>query len=120
IQIPIFRESFDDAIRPTLDAAREAARRYREQTGARCNVLVCDDGLLYFAKNDLEGALAEALRVEPAELSADQKQLLARVAYYDAHDIGFVARPYPEPGVPGTERPGRFRKASNLNYTLRL
>src|SRR5262249_49904358 len=30
------------------------------------------------------------------------------------------ARPYPEPGVPGTERAGRFRKASNLNYALRL
>ena len=42
------------------------------------------------------------------------------MAYYDTHDVGFVARPYPEPGVPGTERAGRFRKASNLNYTLRL
>jgi hypothetical protein len=37
----------------TLDAAREAARRYHEQTGARCNVLVSEDGLLYFAQNDL-------------------------------------------------------------------
>src|SRR6185436_10988867 len=48
IQIPIFRENFEEAILPTLDAAREAARRYREQTGARCNVLVSEDGLLYF------------------------------------------------------------------------
>lgn len=120
IQIPIFRESFEDAIRPTLDAAREAAERYREQTGARCNVVVSEDGLLYFAKNDLEGALADARRLPPAERSADQRQLLARMAYYDAHDVAFVARPYPEPGVPGTERAGRFRKASNLNYTLRL
>lgn len=120
IQIPIFREDFDDAIRPTLDAALVAAARYREQTGARCNVLVSEDGLLYFAKNDLEGAVAAALRLSPAERSADQKQLLTRMAYYDAHEIAFVARPYPEPGVPGTERPGRFRKASNLNYSLRL
>lgn len=120
IQIPIFREDFEDAIRPTLDAACVAAERYREQTGARCNVLISEDGLLYFAKNDLEGALAEARRLPPAERSADQKQLLARMAYYDTHDVGFVARPYPQPGVPGTERPGRFRKASNLNYSLRL
>jgi hypothetical protein len=120
IQIPVFRENFEDAIRPTLDAAGEAARRYREQTGAPCNVLVSEDGLLYFAKNDLEGALAAARRVPLAERGADQQELLARMAYYDTHDVGFVARPYPEPGVPGTERAGRFRKASNLNYTLRL
>lgn len=120
IQIPIFREDFDDAIRPTLDAALVAAERYREQTGARCNVLVSEDGLLYFAKNDLEGAVAAAQRLAPAERSADQKQLLTRMAYYEAHEIAFVARPYPEPGVPGTERAGRFRKASNLNYSLRL
>ncbi len=120
IQIPVFRESFEEAIRPTLDAARDAARRYREQTGARCNVLVCEDGLLYFARNDLEGALADARRTAPRERSPDQAELLARTAYYEMFDVAFVARPYPEPGVPGTERAGRFRKASNLNYALRL
>jgi Glycosyl transferase family group 2 len=120
IQIPIFRESFEDVIRPTLDAAREAARRYREETGARCNVLVSEDGLLYFARNDLEGALAEARRTAPAERTPEQTELLARMAYYEEFEVGFVARPYPEPGVPGTERAGRFRKASNLNYALRL
>jgi hypothetical protein len=83
-------------------------------------VLVSEDGLLYFAKNDLENALAAAQRTPAAERSNDQRELLARVTYYDTYDVAFVARPYPEPGVPGTERPGRFRKASNLNYTLRL
>lgn len=120
IQIPVFRECFDDAIRPTLDAAREAARRYREETGARCDLLVCEDGLLYFAGNDLEGALAEARRTEPGARSESQSELLARTAYYEAYDVPVVARPWPEPGVPGTERPGRFRKASNLNYALRF
>lgn len=120
IQIPIFREGFEDAIRPTLDAALAAARRYQEDTGGRCNVLVSEDGLLYFARNDLEGALEAARHTPPDERTADQVELLTRMAYYDTHDIGFIARPYPEPGVPGTERAGRFRKASNLNYSLRL
>jgi hypothetical protein len=120
IQIPVFREGFEDVIRPSLDAAREAARRYREETGARCNVLVCDDGLLHFARNDLQGALVEARRTRGRDRTPDQTELLARVAYYEQFEIGFVARPYPEPGVPGTERAGRFRKASNLNYALRL
>ena len=121
IQVPIFREGFDDAIRPTLDAAREAARRYREETGARCNVLVSEDGLMYFAGNDLEGALAEARRTRPSDRTPDQAELLTRITYYEeCADVGFVARPYPESGIPGTERAGRFRKASNLNYALRL
>jgi cellulose synthase/poly-beta-1,6-N-acetylglucosamine synthase-like glycosyltransferase len=120
IQIPIFREPFDAVIRPTLEAARKAAQRYREKTGARCNVLVCDDGLLCFADNDLEGALADAHRTPPNARSTAQSELLARIAYYEDTDVAFVARPWPKPGVPGTERAGRFRKASNLNYALRL
>jgi cellulose synthase/poly-beta-1,6-N-acetylglucosamine synthase-like glycosyltransferase len=120
IQIPVFREPFDTVIRPTLESARKAAERYRRKTGARCNVLVCDDGLLCFANNDLEGALADANRTPPAARSTAQSEVLARNAYYEDTDVAFVARPWPRPGVPGTERAGRFRKASNLNYALRL
>jgi cellulose synthase/poly-beta-1,6-N-acetylglucosamine synthase-like glycosyltransferase len=120
IQIPIYREPFNAVIRPTLESARRAADRYREKTGARCNVLVSDDGLLSFADNDLEGALADARNTPPNERSNAQAEVLARVAYYAECGMAFVARPWPKPGVPGTERPGRFRKASNLNYTLRL
>jgi cellulose synthase/poly-beta-1,6-N-acetylglucosamine synthase-like glycosyltransferase len=120
IQIPVFREPFDAVIRPTLESARSAAQRYREKTGARCNVLVCDDGLLCFAGNDLKGALAEARSTPPPARSSAQAELLARIAYYEDAGLAFVARPWPQPGVPGTERAGRFRKASNLNYSLRL
>lgn len=120
IQIPIFREPFDAAIRPTLESARKAAERYRAQTGARCNVLVCDDGLLSFADNDLEGTLANARRTPPSERSVAQCEVLTRTAYYEESGVAFVARPWPKAGVPGTERAGRFRKASNLNYALRL
>jgi cellulose synthase/poly-beta-1,6-N-acetylglucosamine synthase-like glycosyltransferase len=120
IQIPIYREPFDAVIRPTLETARKAAERYREKTGARCNVLVSDDGLLAFADNNLEGALADARRTPPNARTTEQAEVLARVSYYEDCGMAFVARPWPKPGVPGTERAGRFRKASNLNYSLRL
>jgi cellulose synthase/poly-beta-1,6-N-acetylglucosamine synthase-like glycosyltransferase len=120
IQIPTYREPFEEGIRPTLESARRAAERYRQKTGAPCNVLVCDDGLLCFAANDLEGALATARSLPPDERSVAQSELLARMNYYEATDVAFVARPWPQAGVPGTERAGRFRKASNLNYALRL
>ena len=118
IQIPTFREPFEAGIRPTLESARRAAERYREKTGAPWNALVCDDGLLCFAANDLEGALAKARNTPPGERSVAQSELLARIGYYESTDVAFVARPWPQPGVPGTERAGRFRKASNLNYAL--
>jgi cellulose synthase/poly-beta-1,6-N-acetylglucosamine synthase-like glycosyltransferase len=120
IQIPIYREPFDAVIRPTLESARMAAERYREKTGARCNVLVSDDGLLAFADNNLEGALADARSTPPNARTTAQAEVLARVSYYEDCGMAFVARPWPKPGVPGTERAGRFRKASNLNYSLRL
>jgi len=120
IQIPTYREPFKEGIQPTLESARRAAERYRQKTGAFCNVLVCDDGLLCFAANDLEGALAEARKTPPSAQTVAQSELLARINYYEATDVAFVARPWPQSGVPGTERAGRFRKASNLNYALRL
>ena len=107
IQIPIFRESFEDAIRPTLDAAREAARRYREQTGARCNVLVCEDGLLYFAQERPRGRARRGAPHPPARTQRRPEASCSRAwRTTNAFDVAFVARPFPEPGVPGTERAG--------------
>ena len=89
IQIPVFREPFDAVIRPTLESARKAAERYRARTGERCNVLVCDDGLLCFADNDLESALANAHRTPPRDRSVAQYEVLARTAYYEKSGVAF-------------------------------
>ena len=97
-QIRVFAERdepFDAVVRPTLESARKAAERYREKTGARCNVLVSDDGLLCFAANDLEGALATARGTAPHARSVAQTELVTRMAYYEDADVGFVARPWP-------------------------
>ena len=44
----------------------------------------------------------------------------ARIAYYADHGIGWVARPKHDPAAGGCKRAGRFKKASNMNYALRL
>lgn len=41
-----------------------------------------------------------------------------RLAFYRQHDIGFVARP--PHGKAGFVRAGRFKKASNMNYSLEV
>ena len=45
----------------------------------------------------------------------------ARLEFYANHGIGFVARPAHDGSNPdGFKRAGRFKKASNMNYALRL
>jgi hypothetical protein len=43
-----------------------------------------------------------------------------RVAFYADHNIGWVARPPHDNSTGGFKRAGRFKKASNMNYGLRL
>ena len=44
----------------------------------------------------------------------------ARIAFYADHNIGWVARPPHDNSADGFKRAGRFKKASNMNYGLRL
>ena len=43
-----------------------------------------------------------------------------RIAFYNDHNIGWVARPPHDNAPDGFKRAGRFKKASNMNYGLRL
>ena len=88
VQIPVFKESFRDVLKPTLESVEEACNLYLRQ-GGQCNIFVNDDGMLL---------------LEP-------EQQVERMMYYNAHNISWVARP-PE------GRAGRFKKASNMNYCL--
>lgn len=44
----------------------------------------------------------------------------ARIAFYANHGIGWVARPKHDDAPDGFKRAGRFKKASNMNYGLKL
>ncbi len=118
VQIPIYTEPFTDVIRPTLDSALGAIRRYREATGQRANLLICDDGLLHFAENDLAGVCARAKSKPASRRTEGEREVLARLDYYARHEVSWVARAKFLPGVPETERRGRFKKASNLNHSF--
>ena len=51
-------------------------------------------------------------------ISAEDRE--ERVAFYADHNIGWVARPPHSNATDGFKRAGRFKKASNMNYGLRL
>lgn len=88
IQMPVYKESLDDVIKPTLGSLYESGEHYR-MNGGSYNIFINDDGL---------------------QLVSDGERL-ARIAYYSTLGAGYVARP-PE------GRAGRFKKASNLNFCI--
>jgi hypothetical protein len=88
-------------IDPTMVSIREAISTY-EMQGGTVNIFVNDDGL----------------QLVPEE------EAKARREYYEEHNIGWVARPKhnpnpkPESGDRPFVRPGKFKKASNMNYAM--
>jgi len=88
IQIPIYKESFETIIIPSLKSLMRAMEFYRNKHGCS-NIYVNDDGFAF--------------------LSDDEK--LKRITFYTENNIGWIARPT-------TNRCGRFKKGSNMNYAI--
>lgn len=95
IQMPVYKESIDTVIAPTIRSLRAAIRTYELQ-GGTASIIVSDDGMKL--------------------LNSEQKR--HRKQYYDENDVTWVARP--ANGHDDYIRRGRFKKASNLNFTCQI
>ncbi len=119
--VPIYDEDFTK-VEPTLEAALREVADFNTHNG-EARVWVCDDGLQKFSDNDVEG-FYQAIQDKLAGgvvLSKDEENFLRRMQFYQNHpEIVVVARPYPVQGDADTQRAGSFKKASNLNYSIRL
>jgi hypothetical protein len=93
IQMPVYKEGLKGVIQPTVNSLLPAIAYY-ERMGGTASIFVADDGM-------------QVVQPELADL---------RRKFYQAHGIGWVARP--PHGKDGFIRGGRFKKASNLNYAL--
>jgi hypothetical protein len=94
IQMPVYKESLEGVIKPTIDSVQAAIKTYELQGGS-ASIFVNDDGM-------------QALKPD---------ELKERKTYYDENSIAFVARP---PHSEHFHRAGRFKKASNMNHALEL
>jgi hypothetical protein len=97
IQMPVFKESLEAVLAPSIRSLKKAVQTYARQ-GGTSTIFINDDGLRLLS---------------PAERDE-------RLAFYANHNIGWVARPKHDPSPGGFKRAGRFRKASNMNYGLAL
>ena len=123
---------------PTLKSCQAARDYYSNKTSARCNIVVCDDGMMNFLQDNFAAAemlwntivkssgrvvkLGKLLKHHVPRASRrhlkglrskNVYEVFHRMLYYYHYDIGFVARST-------FDRRGKFKKASNLNSHLRL
>ena len=137
IQIPVYKESLQEVLMPTLKSCMIARDHYAKMSGAKCNIVLCDDGMMAYLKNNFAAAemlwetivatkgkyfkLSQLLGRVPKPSRRHLKGLSSqavyevfhRMLYYYHNNIGFVARST-------FDRRGKFKKASNLNSHLRL
>ncbi|KAI0051592.1 hypothetical protein FA95DRAFT_1485075 [Auriscalpium vulgare] len=102
IQMPVYKEGLDNVLIPSITSIKKAMQTYARQ-GGTSNIFVNDDGLRLLNERDRA----------------------TRLAFYETHGIGWVARPpHGEESATGDgktfDRAGRFKKASNMNYALAL
>jgi hypothetical protein len=116
IQIPVYKESLQEVMIPTLKSCIESRNYYQRTTGARCNICICDDGMMAMLKNNFAAAemlwetieatkgrvfkLSQLLQNVPRPSRRHLKGLSSRSVYevfhrmlfYYHYDIGFISR----------------------------
>ncbi|KAF5354337.1 hypothetical protein D9756_007321 [Leucocoprinus leucothites] len=97
IQMPVYKESLEGVIKPSVESLKKAMQTYARQGGSS-GLFVCDDGMRLLSPKDRD----------------------ERIVFYANHNIGWVARPKHDSQPGGFTRAGRFKKASNMNYGLAL
>ncbi|EST06923.1 hypothetical protein PSEUBRA_003722 [Kalmanozyma brasiliensis GHG001] len=95
IQMPVYKESLEGVLMPTIESVKKAISTYELQ-GGTASIIISEDGMQL--------------------VSAEQQAI--RQDYYEKNNIGWVGRP--AHGTDGYVRKGRFKKASNLNFTCQL
>jgi hypothetical protein len=91
VEMPVYKESFGDTIKPSLDDILVCIRYYRAR-GGTVEMFINDDGLQLISEEDRQ----------------------ERIQYYKEYDIAYVSRPPPSL----LARRGMFKKASNMNFCL--
>lgn len=116
VSVAVYTES-NEIIFQTLRQSLAAIRRYHAVSGKAANLVVSDDGLAPLlggrcSKQELD-LLLRKYEAGCKSLTEQEKQAAERIRFYRTYRIAFVARP-------AAGRAGLFKKASNLNYTMRL
>lgn len=95
--MPVYKESLSETIAPSCESLKKAMQTYARQ-GGTSTIMICDDGMQLISEEEAS----------------------KRKAYYANHGIGWISRPGHSSALDGFKRAGRFKKASNMNYALKI
>lgn len=95
IQMPIYTESLEGVVKPTVSSL-QAAISYYESRGGTARIFMNDDGM--------------SIRSEEDNVLFEE--------FYANNNIGWVSRP--KHNFEGFVRRGKFKKASNMNFALNI
>ncbi|PVH99985.1 hypothetical protein DM02DRAFT_709863 [Periconia macrospinosa] len=95
IQMPIYTESLEGVIKPTVTSLN-AAISYYESRGGTARIFVNDDGMAVRSEEENEKF----------------------IKFFESNNIGWVSRP--KHNHEGFIRKGKFKKASNMNFALNV
>ena len=116
VSIPVYLEE-NAVIFETVERGLRAIRSYQSYGAGEANVLISEDGLSPLlggsCSREAVERLMQSYEKNPENLSPKEKKAAERIRFYREKGVGFVARP-------AKGRAGLFKKASNLNYTLRF
>lgn len=56
IQIPVYKESLQEVLMPTLKSCMKARDHYISHSQAMCNIVVCDDGIMAYLNDNFPAA----------------------------------------------------------------
>lgn len=116
ISIPVYTES-NDVIFETIRQSISAIKRYYKFSNKPSNIIVSDDGIAVMLNGSCTKEKADYIvktyLENKSSLSENEVKAAQRIIFCRENKISFVVRPK-------ENRAGLFKKASNLNYTLRL
>ena len=116
ISIPVYLEE-NEVIFETLKQSIEAINNFKDKIGKSANIVISDDGIQKMLNGNCNHKkIKELIKLKNEnidKLNDSEIQAIERIEFYRKNKISFVARP-----VEG--RMGRFKKGSNLNYSLKV
>ncbi|MDR0887805.1 MAG: hypothetical protein LBM39_01285 [Candidatus Methanoplasma sp.] len=116
ISLAIYTES-NNVIFENLRGCIAASESYSDVSGQPVNIVVSDDGLMKLCGGSMDKDSVDTLLAHygdsPDDMTPQERQAAERISFCRSNGIAFVARPL-------ENRPGKFKKGGNLNFSYRL
>ena len=111
ISIPVYKEE-NSVIFKTIKDSIIAKNTYFNKYKCSTNIIISDDGIAHLLNSEVNKEVIENLYNKDNKTPEEYK-VIERIDFYRKNNIGFVIRQK-------DNRKGLFKKASNLNCTLKL